>query len=64
MKISKRALDYLKVEEKDYILWCKKNKKKDWLASSRKEFCNKIINNKLIKDKDGNIIEKDDENER
>lgn len=56
MKISKRALDAINCNEKDYIRWCNENKKSKSNIKSMKEFCYKIETNKLIRNNDGNLI--------
>ena len=54
--MNKKGLDVANVSEKDFISWCKENHKAPSKASTKKEFFDKIISGKLVKDSTGKLV--------
>lgn len=50
MTINKKCFDLVGVTEKDYIAWCRENKKPAYKVESKREFFRLIQAGRLIKD--------------
>ena len=54
--MNKQISKLLNVNEEDYIKWCRANKRAVYKKSSKKEFFNKILKGKLVRNESGNFI--------
>ena len=59
MTINKQAFKLADVTEKDYLTWCKENKKASYKPETKADFFARIQDGRLIKDiKTGKLIKK------
>lgn len=56
--INKNALKLSNITEEEYKKWCKDNNKYFSKPATKKEFFLKIQSGKIVRDKDGKIINK------
>ena len=56
--INKNAQKLSNITEEDYRKWCKDNNKYFSKPETKKEFFLKIQTGKIVRDKDGNIVNK------
>ena len=57
--MNKQIYDLIGVTEKEYLNWCKENKKSALKIETKREFFKKITNEQLVRDSvTGNIIKK------
>lgn len=56
--MNKQILQKLNITEKDYLSWCKKNKRPSYKREIKEEFFKKILDGKIIKNKNGELEEK------
>jgi hypothetical protein len=58
MNINTQAFALRNVTVKQYLEWCELKKKPAYLASTKKEFFERIDSGKIVKDENGHLIEK------
>lgn len=59
MTINKQCFEIAGVTEKDYLNWCRENKKSAYKASSKREFFERIQDGRLVKDSmTGQLVKK------
>ena len=56
--INEKALKLAGVTETEFKKWCKENKKKAYLASTKAEFFAKIADGRLVRDSEGKLVKK------
>ena len=55
--MNKQILQKLNITEKDYLTWCKNNKKPSYKREIKEEFFKKILDGKIIKNENGELKE-------
>lgn len=58
-EISNKGFEILGVTIEQFFQWCKENNKNKYKTESKQEFFNKILNGKLVKDENGNLVKGD-----
>lgn len=57
--MNKQILSLVGVSEEEYIDWCKETGRRHSLLKTKREFFERIREGKLVRDKDGKLINKD-----
>ena len=58
MTLNKQAFISAGVTIDEYKQWCKDNKKSAYLQSSKEDFFARILDGRLVRDKNGKLIKK------
>lgn len=56
--MNKQILQKLNITEEDYLNWCKKYNKTTYKRETKEEFFKKILDGKIVKNKNGELEEK------
>lgn len=55
--MNRQILQKLNITEDDYLIWCKNNKKSSYKREIKEEFFKKILDGKIVRNKNGELEE-------